>query len=107
MSVSRFSVPALSLLCLSLVGCATDRECTAEAKYRQAESIQVIQGTGELRLPESPSALRIPPLSEAARAAAAEPAEHGKGRRAGCLDVPPPMPPQEAEAATPVPPAAK
>lgn len=105
MSVSRFTV--LALLSLSLVGCATDRECTAKARYRQAESIPVIQGTGDLHLPESPSALRIPPLSEAAKAAAAEPVARGKGRRGACLDVPPQMPPQEESAPPPPAPTAQ
>lgn len=105
MSVSR--ITALALLSLSLVGCATDRECTAQASYRQAESIPVIQGTGDLHLPESPSALRIPPLSEAAKAAAAEPLPRGKGRRGACLDVPPQMPPQEESVPPAAAPAAK
>lgn len=108
MSVSRYlTIPALALLALSLVGCATDGACTDKAKYREAESITVIQGTGDLRLPESPSALRIPPLTEAAQAAASEPVTHGKGRRGACLDVPPPMPPQEPEPTPAAPQAAK
>lgn len=88
-----FSLVAVSLV---LTGCASGR-CGGDTSYREAESIPVIQGTGELQLPESPAALRIPPLSEAARAAAAQPLEAGRGRRKACLDVPPRLPPAEPE----------
>lgn len=93
---------ALGAFALLLSACATDRECTQDASYRKASSVTPIRGTGELQLPESPSALRIPPISEAAKAAAAEPVSYGKGRRAGCLDIPPTLPPVEPEPAAPV-----
>lgn len=94
---------ALSILALLLTGCASGR-CDGDRRYLKAESVAPIRGTADLQLPESPAALRIPPLSDAARAAAAEPVATGGGRRSACLDMPPTMPAVEPEpAASPVP----
>ncbi|MDP3858916.1 MAG: hypothetical protein Q8Q73_14260 [Stagnimonas sp.] len=95
----------LAVLALALGGCASGR-CDGDSRYREAESIAPIQGTGELLLPESPAALRVPPLSEAARTAAAQPVDNGGGRRKACLDVPPRLPPVEPEPAPATPPPA-
>lgn len=99
---------SLSVLALLLTGCASGR-CDGDSKYLKAESVPPIRGTADLQLPESPAALRIPPLSDAARAAAAEPLPAGGGRRRACLDVPPRMPALEPEPVAveppPVPPA--
>lgn len=98
----------LAALSLLLVGCASGR-CGGDTDYKKAESVAPIQGTGDLQLPESPAALRVPPLSEAARTAAAQPIDNGGKRRKACLDVPPRLPPVEPEpapaasAATPAP----
>ena len=97
---------SLSLLAVLLTGCASGR-CDGDRKYLKAQSVPPIRGTADLQLPESPAALRIPPLSDAARAAAAEPLASGGGRRSACLDMPPAMLPVEPEpAASPVPPPA-
>ena len=97
---------SLAVLALLLAGCASGR-CDGDRKYLKAGSVAPIRGTADLQLPESPAALRIPPLSDAARAAAAEPLAAGGGRRSACLDMPPTMPPVEPEpAASPVPPQA-
>lgn len=96
---------SLAVLALALGGCASGR-CSGDTSYTEAESIAPIQGTGELLLPDSPAALRVPPLSDAARAAAAQPVDNGGKRRKACLDVPPRLPPVEADPAPAAAPAA-
>lgn len=76
-------------LALILGGCATGPRCGEDDSYRQAQSIEPIHGIDGLQLPESPSALRVPPLTEAAKVAAETPV--GQGKRAACLSWPPEM----------------
>ena len=75
----------VSFAALLLAGCASDSRCGSSTKYRKAQSITPIQSSGGLQIPESPSALRVPPLTDAAVAAASQPLS---GKRA-CLDMPP------------------
>ena len=86
---------ATCLLAVAITGCASKGNRCGEANYLGARSVAPIQGVDGLSLPESPSALRVPPLSEAAQSAAAQAPAVGSGKRA-CLDWPPELPASEA-----------
>lgn len=82
-----FLVPAAALLALALSACAGNRYCLSEQEYQKAENLQPIQPVEGLALPESASALRIPPPP-------AEVVPFGTRNAEGdgvCLDRPPPL----------------
>ena len=74
----------------SLSACATNTQCNASSDYRNATSVEPIKGIGAISVPESPSALRIPPATRQ-EASAATPAPAKVNRRTSCLDFPPEM----------------
>ncbi len=68
-----------------LSGCASNRYCLGEQAYQNAEERPVLEPVGDLKLPESPTALRIPPP-------VANPVPYGAADAEGngvCLDKPP------------------
>lgn len=86
MNPSRPLAPlAAALAVLVLAGCASNRYCLEPQDYQDAETYPPISASGDLALPESPSALRIP-------AAPANPVPFGFEDESGdvvCLDQPP------------------
>ena len=82
----------LSGACL-LGACASNTYCEGEQPYQKAKSLPPLAGVEGLKLPESPTALKIPPVP-------ANPVAYGthvkdeKGKDVlQCLDKPPAMPP--------------
>ncbi len=77
---------------LGLGGCAASSYCTDEQNYQKARSVAPVKSAEGMQLPESPSALRIPPPP-------ANPVAFGEvykdaedDERVRCLDTPPEMP---------------
>lgn len=82
-----------SVLLSACVGVST---CdNLDAGYRKAAAIPPIQPAEGLKLPESPSALKVPELTPAAKTAATQPLPR-KGKGTACLDYPPEIAPTEA-----------
>jgi hypothetical protein len=99
MKSMRVVLIPLSLLALS--GCAVNSYCTGEMDYQTAPSIPPLQGGEGVRIPESASALKIPPPP-------ANPVGYGEIRKDAegddvihCLDKPPELPPAVAPKAEP------
>ena len=87
------------LLGLSFLGgCASKSYCMKEQKYDHVASIPVITVAGDgLNMPNSPTALRVPPAPGPAQDAPygsklIDP-QHPHRTSYACLDEPPPMPP--------------
>ena len=78
--MSRIAV--LVLATVLLAGCASRNACVSDAEYQKATSLPPLTTVDGLKVPESASALRIPPVP-----AASQPAPEGS-----CLQTPPPMP---------------
>ncbi|MDM4768786.1 hypothetical protein [Solimonas sp. SE-A11] len=78
--MSRIAV--LVLATALLAGCASRNPCVGDNEYQKATSLPPLTTVDGLKVPESASALRIPPAP-----AAAQPAAEG-----ACLQTPPPMP---------------
>lgn len=101
----RFLV-LLSILGLS--GCATSSYCTDEQNYQTAKSVPPLSGAEGLQMPESPSALRIPPPPKTLVAFGEIYKDADGDERVRCLDTPPQMtlpalPPLPAPASAPAP----
>ena len=87
-------VRLLVLAAAAVLGaCTANSYCAGVQPYQEAPSVAPVQGTGDLKFPESPSALRIPP-------APANPVPYGQKVKDAdgdevlrCLDKPPEMPP--------------
>ena len=79
---------------LALSACATHNYCLAHQTYDHVPSVPEIKGTGDLAIPESATALRVPPLAEGVDDVAyGNHVVDGKGKtHVACLDDPPPMP---------------
>ena len=89
-------VPVLLAVLLS-AGCASKSYCMKEQKYDHVASIPEITAGDGLKIPNSPTALRVPPAPSPAQDApygskVIDPA-HPHRRTYACLDEPPPMPP--------------
>jgi uncharacterized lipoprotein len=79
----------LAAVAVLLAACShTSVKCTASNDYKKAISIDPITGSGDIKLAEAPSALKVPEITPAARAAAAQPVV-AETKRAACLDYPP------------------
>ncbi len=79
----------LALASALLSACVGAPTCNnSNADYRHAAAIPPIQPAEGLQLPESSSALKVPELTAAAKAAAAQPYPK-KGKGTACLDYPP------------------
>ena len=94
---------------LALAGCAIGTYCEGDQKYHKAESLPPLAGAEGVTLPESASALKIPP-PPANPVAFGERYKDADGDDAvRCLDKPPEMPapiepkPAETPAAAPAP----
>ena len=95
---------ALAAAMLALSGCALNSYCEGEQDYQTAPSVPPLNTAEGLQLPESPSALRIPPPP-------ASPVPYGERYKdedgddaIRCLDRPPDMPkPVEPAAPAPTP----
>jgi len=86
MKLSLFVIASATAL---LTACASNQTCNMEdADYRKAAAIPPIQPAEGLNLPQSASALKVPPLTAAAQAAAKQPFPK-KGKGTACLDYPP------------------
>ena len=80
-----------------LGGCATKAYCMKEQKYDHIASIPPITGGEGLNIPNSPTALRVPPAPPESQDApfgsrVIDP-KHPHRTQYACLDEPPPMPP--------------
>jgi hypothetical protein len=86
---------------LALGGCAVGSYCEGQQDYQRAASVPVLQPAGGLKVPESESALRIPPPP----AKAVPYGEVGKDEDGDevvmCLDKPPALPPLPPEPVAP------
>lgn len=86
-----------------LGGCAVSSYCTGEQRYQQAPSVPELHGADGLVIPESATALDIPP-PPAKAVAFGEVYEDAEGdEQVRCLDKPPAMPPVTEPAAAPAP----
>ena len=87
-------IPLVLVATLGLSGCAVSSYCEGEQDYQKAESVPPLVAAQGLKLPESASALKIPP-PPAQPVAYAEPYKDADGDdRVRCLDTPPAMPPR-------------
>jgi hypothetical protein len=93
------------LAIFGLSGCATTSYCVDEQKYQEAKSVPPIKGTEAVRLPESHSALRIPPPPEKPVAFGEIYKDEDGDERVRCLETPPQitLPPPAPAAPTPAP----
>lgn len=78
----------LLVACCTLSACGVNRYCVTQQSYQVAGVVPELKPVGELDLPQSPSALRLPP-PPANRVPFGEIGENG---RVSCLDQPPSMP---------------
>ena len=83
----------LVLTTLTLGACASNKECGGNTSYRHADTVPPIVGSGGLTVPDSPAALRIPPVSAEEKAQAVPKASNS---RTACLDFPPDISPAAA-----------
>jgi hypothetical protein len=88
---------ALLIPMLGLAGCAAGSYCDGQQDYQRARSVPALKPAEGLKVPESGSALRIPP-------APANPVPYGEVQKDAegdevvrCLDKPPELPPLAAE----------
>ena len=91
--MSRFARCSLLILALSASACSTTRYCMGEQEYHGALSIPPLQGTGELQIPVSQTALVIPDPSEGGLPYGRIETDESGRQHAVCLDRPPSMPP--------------
>ena len=87
--------PRIALIAAAalLAGCSANRHCVGDFPYQRAATLAEPAPVEGLSMPESVSALRIPPPPEQAVPYAREmpdPDDPG-ATRISCLDVPPPM----------------
>lgn len=81
---------------LLFAGCASKSYCMKPQKYDHVASIPPITGGEGLKIPNSPTALRVPPAPAPAQDApygskVIDP-KHPSRTEYACLDEPPPMP---------------
>jgi hypothetical protein len=97
----RWSLVLAALLC---AGCASRSYCLTSQKYDHVASIPPITGGDGLNIPNSPTALRVPPPSPGAPdepfGSKVQDPKHPSHTITQCLDEPPPMPPESASATT-------
>lgn len=96
-------IKALALAPAMLAGCATSSYCTGEQKYQKAQSVPALRGVEGVTLPDSATALKIPPPPERAVAYGEVYTDEDGDEAVRCLDKPPAMPPVTPPAAAPAP----
>jgi hypothetical protein len=89
---------------LLLAGCNSKSYCMREQRYDHVPSIPPITGGEGLNIPNSPTALRVPPAApnapnEPFGSTVVDPKHPGRTQYA-CLDEPPPLPPNADATAT-------
>lgn len=84
---------------LAVAGCSTTSYCEGEHDYQAAPSIPPLKPADGVRVPESASALRIPPPPPNNVAFAETYKDEDGDDAVRCLDKPPPMPALAAEPA--------
>lgn len=94
---------SLALAPALLAGCAASSYCTGEQKYQKARSVPALQGVEGVTLPDSATALKIPPPPERAVAYGEVYTDEDGDEAVRCLDKPPAMPPVTAPVAAPAP----
>jgi len=90
--------PAMKILflapALALAGCAVNSYCEGEQDYAKAQSLPPLQDVEGAKVPESPSALKIPPPPQNPVAFGETYKDEDGDDAIRCLDKPPEMPPQ-------------
>ena len=76
---------SMLLACVAMSACSVNNYCLVELDYQKAEPVPELHGTDELAMPQSPSALRLPPQPQT-KVPFGQRAEDGTGV---CLDRPP------------------
>jgi hypothetical protein len=102
-ALSALRLPLL-LGALLLAGCGSKAYCMREQRYDHVPSIPPITGGEGLNIPNSPTALRVPPPAPGAQdepygSTVVDPRHPGRTQYA-CLDDPPPLPANAGAAAT-------
>ena len=77
---------------LALGACASNSYCLGEQKYQNAGSVPPLRPIEGLKLPESPSALKIPPAPANPVAFGERYKDEDGDEKSRCLDKPPAMP---------------
>lgn len=95
-------MPSISLRSLLMIGtaialsaCQANRYCARPQAYESAPSIPPLVGSDTLRIPTTPTALKVPDAKGDSLTfgyGVPDPAHPGKSR-IECLDRPPPIPP--------------
>ncbi|MBI2382980.1 MAG: hypothetical protein HYV18_02780 [Gammaproteobacteria bacterium] len=70
-------------------GCSSTSHCKGEQDYQKAQTVPPLAGVDGLKLPESPSPLRIPPKAESEVAFGEQYKTDNGKTRYRCLDIPP------------------
>lgn len=81
----------LLLPALALGGCAVNSYCEGEQKYEQAKTLPPLQSAEGAQVPESPSALKIPPPPEQPVPFGTVTKDEDGDDVISCLDKPPEM----------------
>ena len=83
---------ALLVPVMALAGCAASTYCEGEQDYQRARSVPAPQSAAVLQIPQSESALRIPPPPENSVPYGEEYVDEDGDEVVRCLDKPPEMP---------------
>ena len=86
---------------LVLSGCAASSYCEGQQDYQRAPSVPALQPAGGLKVPESESALRIPPPPAKAVPYGEVLKDEDGDDIVVCLDKPPELPPLPPEPVAP------
>lgn len=97
----RFLLTGLLIGGALLAGCSNTRRCEGEQPYQRAETLPAPAAVPGLTIPDSPSALRIPPPPPGAVPYGRKVEDGKSGTRYECLDTPPRLPPEPAPAPAP------
>lgn len=83
----------LAFSAVLLGGCAANSYCLDKQDYTDSTGVPPLASAGELKIPVSATALRIPPASAEAVPFGEKVTDAEGKERASCLDLPPAMPP--------------
>ncbi|MCI0750056.1 MAG: hypothetical protein L0Y32_05895 [Nevskiales bacterium] len=85
-------VVGVLLVALGLGACAPGWYCQGELEYQKAGSVPPLKMTPDLKLPESSSALNIPPAPKQSTPYGESYQDADGKERIRCLDMPPTLP---------------